>query len=135
MVSVSCNGCFYCCPGSFPDRNIELLVSPQSLLQVHMVSHINFVSWNVKGLNHLIKRSKVFSHLKQLRADLAFLEETHVDIDTSSGRLEGTAFSVFYICFFFYRYLQVRQHLHSLWPGLIVLPDLTIVETRAVDHW
>ena len=37
-----------------------------------------FVSWNVRGLNHPVKRSKVFSHLAKLKAEVIFLQETHL---------------------------------------------------------
>lgn len=36
------------------------------------------VSWNVRGLGHHIKRAKVFSHLKSLSSDIAFVQETHI---------------------------------------------------------
>lgn len=36
------------------------------------------VSWKVKGLGNVIKRGKVFRHLKSLSADVIFLQETHV---------------------------------------------------------
>ncbi len=39
---------------------------------------IRFTSWNVKGLNGPIKRSKKFSHLKRLKSDIIFLQETHL---------------------------------------------------------
>lgn len=39
---------------------------------------VSFVSWNVKSLNHPVKFKKIFSHLKQLKADIAFLQETHI---------------------------------------------------------
>lgn len=38
----------------------------------------NFTNWNVKGLNHPIKRTKVLAHLKKLKTDIAFLTETHM---------------------------------------------------------
>lgn len=41
-----------------------------------MKGNLNIISWNV--LNHPVKRNKVFSHLKQLRAGVAFLQETHL---------------------------------------------------------
>lgn len=41
-------------------------------------SKTRFVSWNVKGMNNPIKRSKVFSHLKRLDTDIVFLQETHL---------------------------------------------------------
>lgn len=43
-----------------------------------MGSHLNFVSWNVKGLNHPVKRRKVLSHIKQYKAAVVFLQETHI---------------------------------------------------------
>uniref|UniRef100_A0AAX7UEF8 exodeoxyribonuclease III n=1 Tax=Astatotilapia calliptera TaxID=8154 RepID=A0AAX7UEF8_ASTCA len=42
---------------------------------------VKIVSWNVKGLGHIIKRGKVFSHLKSLKADVIFLQETHRNIN------------------------------------------------------
>ena len=32
-------------------------------------------NWNVKGLNHPVKRTKVLAHLKLLKTDIAFLTE------------------------------------------------------------
>lgn len=43
-----------------------------------MASPLNFMSWNVKGLNHPVKRRKVLSHLKQFKTAIAFLQETHI---------------------------------------------------------
>ena len=42
------------------------------------VGGVTMVSWNVRGMGHPIKRAKVFSHLKSLSADIAFLQETHI---------------------------------------------------------
>ncbi|XP_062893735.1 LINE-1 retrotransposable element ORF2 protein isoform X1 [Mobula hypostoma] len=42
---------------------------------------VRFISWNVKGLNGPVKRAKVFSHLKQLKADILFLQETHLRVE------------------------------------------------------
>lgn len=42
------------------------------------VDSLSLVSWNVRGLGHPIKRGKVFVHLKSLKADIVFLQETHV---------------------------------------------------------
>lgn len=39
---------------------------------------ITFTSWNVRGLGHVLKRAKVFSHLKSLSADIIYLQETHI---------------------------------------------------------
>lgn len=37
-----------------------------------------FISWNVKGVNNPNKRQKVITHLEQMKADAAFLQETHL---------------------------------------------------------
>uniref|UniRef100_A0AAR2LAI9 Reverse transcriptase domain-containing protein n=2 Tax=Pygocentrus nattereri TaxID=42514 RepID=A0AAR2LAI9_PYGNA len=41
-------------------------------------SGITLASWNVRGMGHPIKRGRVFSHLKMLKADIIFLQETHI---------------------------------------------------------
>lgn len=40
--------------------------------------NLHFISWNVKGMNNVVKASKVLSHLQYLRGDLCFLQETHI---------------------------------------------------------
>lgn len=39
---------------------------------------VRFLSWNVRGLNSPLKRGKVFAHIKTFRADIHFLQETHL---------------------------------------------------------
>lgn len=39
---------------------------------------VQFVSWNTKGLNTAMKRGRVLGHLKKLKTDIAFLQETHL---------------------------------------------------------
>jgi exonuclease III len=39
-----------------------------------------FVSWNVKGLNGPVKRARIFAHLKKLKSEIIFLQETHLII-------------------------------------------------------
>ena len=39
---------------------------------------LRFVSWNVKGLNGPVKRGRIFSHLKHLKTEIAFLQGTHL---------------------------------------------------------
>ena len=56
---------------------------------------VNFVSWNVKSLNHPVKRKKVLSHLKQLNVDIAFLQETHL-LTVDHFRLKGSWAGQFY---------------------------------------
>lgn len=57
------------------------------LFKVHVENDLSlrFLSWNVKGMNSPMERSRVFSHLKQLRVDVAFLQETHLHV---KGRVE-----------------------------------------------
>lgn len=47
---------------------------------VRIDSSLRFLSWNIKGMNSPVKRSRVFSHLKQLRVDVAFLQESHLRV-------------------------------------------------------
>lgn len=54
-----------------------------------MNSHLGLLSWNVKGLNHPVKKRKVLSHLKQLRAQIAFLQETHICSSDNHRSLSG----------------------------------------------
>ena len=39
---------------------------------------IRFVFWNVKGSNKVTKLNKIMTHLQHLKADIAFLQETHL---------------------------------------------------------
>lgn len=39
---------------------------------------LRFISWNVKGINNPVKRTRVFTHLKSLRSDVVYLQETHL---------------------------------------------------------
>ena len=41
---------------------------------------LRFISWNIRGMGNLVKRSKVFTHLKRLKSDIVFLQETHLRI-------------------------------------------------------
>ena len=49
---------------------------------------VNFVSWNVKSLNHSIKCRRVLAHLSHLKADTAFLQDTHLHT-TDQHKLRG----------------------------------------------
>ena len=44
------------------------------------VTPTRFVTWNVKGMNGPNKRARIFSHLKRLKAEIVFLQETHLNI-------------------------------------------------------
>lgn len=57
------------------------MVNPNISQRGSSGSNIRFVSWNVRGLGGPVKRSKVFSHLKGLNTDIAFLQETHLCIN------------------------------------------------------
>lgn len=37
---------------------------------------VNCISWNTRGINHIVKRNRVLSHLKTLDVNIAFLQET-----------------------------------------------------------
>lgn len=56
---------------------------------------IQFVSWNVKGANHLTKISKIMSHLEDLKGDVIFLQETHLRRG-ETARIKRRRFSQFY---------------------------------------
>ncbi len=44
-------------------------------------SAVRFVSWNVRGLNGPVKRTCIFTHIKRLKTEIAFLQETHLRIE------------------------------------------------------
>uniref|UniRef100_A0A8C9ZN56 exodeoxyribonuclease III n=1 Tax=Sander lucioperca TaxID=283035 RepID=A0A8C9ZN56_SANLU len=50
---------------------------------------LRICSWNCKGLNHPIKRSKVLHHLRHLGAQIAFLQETHLKVSDQSRLRRG----------------------------------------------
>lgn len=54
------------------------MTDPNSTRALGGLSSVNFVRWNVKSLNHPVKRKKLFTHLKELKIDIAFLQETHL---------------------------------------------------------
>lgn len=64
-----------------------------------MGSHINITSWNVKGLNHPVKRKKILTHLKQFHTDIGCLQETHLCSSDSPRILAGWAGQHFHSTF------------------------------------
>ncbi len=52
-------------------------------------SAVRFVSWNVRGLNGPVKRTRIFTHIKRLKTEIAFLQETHLRIE-DHNRLRKT---------------------------------------------
>lgn len=43
------------------------------------VPSTTFISWNVKGLNNITKRNRIFSHLSTFKPHITFLQETHLE--------------------------------------------------------
>ena len=66
------------CSGATSRSPFHLETFHSRLYTGFMGSPFKFVSWNVKGLNHPVKRKKIFTHLKQLKTDIIFLQGTHV---------------------------------------------------------
>lgn len=42
------------------------------------MSELQLISWNVRGLNKLVKLKQVVNRIKQLKAKIVFLQETHL---------------------------------------------------------
>ena len=42
---------------------------------------LHFISYNVKGINHPIKRKKIIDQLKRLNFSVALLQETHLSAE------------------------------------------------------
>lgn len=42
------------------------------------LNSVTVCSWNVDGLDSLVKRSRILSHLAKLKSQIAFLQETHL---------------------------------------------------------
>lgn len=53
------------------------------------------VTWNVRGLNHPVKCSKVFAHLRKMSVDIVYLQETHLLLK-DHGRLHKKGYSWVY---------------------------------------
>ena len=72
------------CGGATSRSLFHLETFYSTLYTGFMGNPFNFVSWNVKGLNHPVKRKKIFPHLKQLKTDIVFLQETYVHSSDNS---------------------------------------------------
>ncbi len=57
---------------------------------------IRFISWKVKGLNGSVKRARIFNHLKYLKCDVAFLQETHLLVKDQVRLKKGWVGNVFH---------------------------------------
>lgn len=51
----------------------------------HSGNGLNFLTWNCRGINNPVKRSKVLHHLHQLNAHIIFLQETHLKVSQHSS--------------------------------------------------
>ena len=49
-----------------------------------MINAIKVTSWNVNGIQNIVKRYKILSHLKGLDSDIAMLQETHLNLEESN---------------------------------------------------
>lgn len=59
-------------------------------------SEIKIGSWNVRGLNNLVKLKQVLGRLKQMKANIIFLQETHLlkdDVSRVTKRWPGQVFN------------------------------------------
>uniref|UniRef100_A0A8C9YKI4 Endonuclease/exonuclease/phosphatase domain-containing protein n=1 Tax=Sander lucioperca TaxID=283035 RepID=A0A8C9YKI4_SANLU len=63
------------------------------------LDELRFLSWNVKGLNHPVKRNRVLAHLRQLKAGVAFLQETHLCIADHNHLNRGWKGQIFHSSF------------------------------------
>ena len=57
---------------------------------------IQFTTWNVKGLNNPIKRSRVLAHLAFLQTDIAFVQETHLRTTDIARMQRGWVGNIFH---------------------------------------
>lgn len=59
-------------------------------------SVINVSSWNVRGLNKIVKLKQVLGRIKQMKSTVCFLQETHLvdeDVNKIRSRWPGQVFS------------------------------------------
>ena len=59
------------------------------------MTDIKFLSYNVKGLNSHIKRHKILAEITQYRADIVYLQETHITLE-SNIKLYSSDYPVWY---------------------------------------
>lgn len=64
-------------------------------MSTHNLTSTEIISWNVRGLNHPIKRNKVFIHLGKLKGKIVYLQETHL-MNKDHNRLKRTGFTQMY---------------------------------------
>lgn len=81
-----------------------------------------FTNWNTKGLNHPVKRSKVFSHLLKLQTDIAFLTETHL-LNKDHSRLKRGGFSQIF---------HSKFNTKSRGTAILIHRDVQFVQTNII---
>ena len=59
------------------------------------MTDVKFLSYNVKGLNSHIKRHKILCELTQYKTDIAYLQETHITLE-SNIKLYSTEYPIWY---------------------------------------
>lgn len=57
---------------------------------------VKLISWNVKGLNNRVKSVKVFSNLIKLKANICFLQETHLKNSSHKSLMRSWVGQVFH---------------------------------------
>lgn len=67
--------------------------------RANIATPTRFITWNVKGMNCPKKRSKVLSHLKHLKAEIIFLQETHLRISDHARLRKSWIGQVFHSSF------------------------------------
>lgn len=60
-----------------------------------VLTNTTLVCWNVRGLNHPVKRNKVFSHLHNLGSRIVYLQETNL-LNKGQCRLRRGGFTHFF---------------------------------------
>ena len=59
------------------------------------MTEVKFLSYNVKGLNSVGKRLKVLAEIEQLRADVVFIQESHLTLD-ANVKLYSLAYPIWF---------------------------------------
>lgn len=75
------------------------MADTSNLRRADTATPVRFITWNVKGMNNPNKRSKVYSHLRHLRAEIIFLQETHLRVADQTRRRKSWIGQVFHSSF------------------------------------
>uniref|UniRef100_A0A8K9X327 Endonuclease/exonuclease/phosphatase domain-containing protein n=1 Tax=Oncorhynchus mykiss TaxID=8022 RepID=A0A8K9X327_ONCMY len=82
-----------------------------------------FVSWNTHGLNHPVKCGKVFSHLKKSKADVVYLQKTHLRM-TDHSRIKQGGFSQIF---------HSKCHAKCHGSAILIYRDVQFVESKEIS--